>query len=78
MDLRAVFPDRVRGSPLTAADSLKVARGPISSLIMLMSSREISDSFFWDPARRQGSVWVTVQKFSYFKGTCLLSLGIQH
>jgi len=49
MDFRAVFPERVRGSPVTAAATRKAAMGPINSLTILISSLIILDSVFIVP-----------------------------
>lgn len=52
MDFRAVFPERVRGNPVTAAATWKAAMGPINSLTILMSSLTIVDSAFLVPDKR--------------------------
>ena len=49
MDFRAVFPERVRGNPVTAAATWKAAIGPINSLTILTSSLIILDSVFIVP-----------------------------
>lgn len=49
MDFRAVFPERVRGNPLTAAATWKAAMGPINSLTIFMSSLIIFGSVFLAP-----------------------------
>lgn len=44
MDFLAVFPDLVRGNPVTDVDSLKAAIGPMDSLTISTSSLPISSS----------------------------------
>lgn len=46
IDFLHSFPDLVLGNPLTGADSLKAAIGPISSLTMQINSLAIVTSFF--------------------------------
>lgn len=51
MDFRAIFPERVRGNPVTAAATWKAAMGPINSLTTFMSSLTIMGSVFRVPDR---------------------------
>jgi hypothetical protein len=52
MDFRAVFPERVRGNPVTAAATWKAAIGPINFRTIFISSLTIWGSVFVVPDKR--------------------------